>query len=505
MVVCLLGGVRSAFAQQIPGGLDTTFNPGLGGSNAGIVSLALQPDGKILVGGNFTSVNGVARTSLARLNTDGSLDTTFNPAIYNSGTGVAGLINSVALRTDGKMMVCGTYTTVNGTARSGPVRLNADGTLDTNYDATKNVYNVNGVPVVVAPQADGKVVVGGSFGIQRTNADGSVDTGFEPSSGNGSYNTSSADGLGSTVYDIAVQTDGKILFAGHFNNFAGAARPGLARVNADGTLDAGFVPAYKLDVYGTIHVVTVQPDGRVMYAGDDYIQGEDYPGILGRLNADGSLDPSFHAGFQTDSVINAVAVQGDGKILIGGRFGNKVARLNADGSADATFTGATAASGTTENFVTAIALQPNANILLGGSFTMVDGTARNAIARLSGDHFPFLDGEVELKGAVYYLAFSNGDYFGYYSYLADPHYIYHLDLGYEYVFDANDGKSGVYLYDFESGGFFYTSPSFPFPYLYDFKLNSTLYYFPDPHDAGRYNTNGTRYFYEFATGQIISK
>ncbi len=117
----------------------------------------------------------------------------------------------------------------------------------------------------------------------------------------------------------------------------------------------------------------------------------------------------------------------------------------------------------------------------------------------------FFNGEAVLGGGAYYLAFASGNPFGYYSYLSDPHYIYHFDLGYEYVFDANDGKSGVYLYDFKSGGFFYTSPAFPFPYMYDFSLNSVVYYYPDPNNAGHYNTNGTRFFYVFNTGKIISK
>ena len=117
----------------------------------------------------------------------------------------------------------------------------------------------------------------------------------------------------------------------------------------------------------------------------------------------------------------------------------------------------------------------------------------------------FFDGEVALSDGVDYLAFPGGNFFGYYSFLANPAYLYHFDLGYEYVIDAADGKSGVYLYDFASSDFFYTSPSFPFPYLYDFNLGSVLYYYPDPNNAGRYNTNGVRYFYEFNTGTIITK
>ena len=114
-------------------------------------------------------------------------------------------------------------------------------------------------------------------------------------------------------------------------------------------------------------------------------------------------------------------------------------------------------------------------------------------------------GEIALGGGAYFLQFPNGNYFGYYSYLSDPKYIYHFDLGYEYIFDAADGQGGVYFYDFKSNGFFYTSPLFSFPYLYDFSLNSVVYYYPDPNRPGRYNTNGVRYFYVTSTGQTVSK
>ena len=132
------------------------------------------------------------------------------------------------------------------------------------------------------------------------------------------------------------------------------------------------------------------------------------------------------------------------------------------------------------------------------------------ITTATGDTHPaFFTGEAPLANGVYYLTFfysgNANNFFGYYAYLNDPHYIYHFDLGEEYVFDAADRMSGVYLYDFASNTFFYTSPSFPFPYLFDFTLNSVLYYYPNPNNPGHYNTNGVRYFYDFATGQFISK
>ncbi len=128
----------------------------------------------------------------------------------------------------------------------------------------------------------------------------------------------------------------------------------------------------------------------------------------------------------------------------------------------------------------------------------------NAQAALNGiGHPAFFNGEVALSNGVYYLAFANGNVFGYYTYAFFP-YLYHFDLGFEYFFDANDSARGAYLYDFASNTFFYTSPSFPFPYLYDFKLNAFLYYFPDTNNPGRYTQN-PRFFYNFATGQIIMK
>jgi hypothetical protein len=122
-------------------------------------------------------------------------------------------------------------------------------------------------------------------------------------------------------------------------------------------------------------------------------------------------------------------------------------------------------------------------------------------------HPAFFTGEIALSNGWYYLQFANGTPFGYYSYLIfmnDPDFIYHIDMGFEHFFDANDNNSGIYFYDFTSNSFFYTSPSFPFPFLYDFSLNTVLYYFPDPNHPGRYTSN-PRYFYNFATRQVITK
>ena len=117
-------------------------------------------------------------------------------------------------------------------------------------------------------------------------------------------------------------------------------------------------------------------------------------------------------------------------------------------------------------------------------------------------HPAFFAGETALGGGWYYLQFANGTPFGYYSYLADQNFIYHIDLGFEYLFDANDANHGIFFYDFASSSFFYTSP-IAFPYLYDFSLNAWLYYLPDVNNPGRY-THNPRWFFNFATGQWIT-
>jgi hypothetical protein len=117
-------------------------------------------------------------------------------------------------------------------------------------------------------------------------------------------------------------------------------------------------------------------------------------------------------------------------------------------------------------------------------------------------HPAFFTGEISVGDGVYYLQLPNGNLFGYYNYQFFP-ILYHYDLGFEYFLDPNDGKSGAYFYDFASGHWFYTSPSFPFPYLYDFTLQAILYYFPNTNNPGHYTTN-PRSFYNFATGRIIT-
>jgi uncharacterized delta-60 repeat protein len=184
--------------------------------------LAVQADGKILVGGNFMSLDGQARSYIGRLNADGTLDATFNP-------GASGTVNSLAVQADGKILVGGFFTMLGGQTRNRIARLNIDGTLDASFNPGAS-GTVGCMVYSLAVQADGKILVGGEFTtlggqtrnrIGRLNADGTLDASFNP-------------GASSAIYSLAVQTDGKVLVGGTFTNLGGQARSCIARVNNNG-------------------------------------------------------------------------------------------------------------------------------------------------------------------------------------------------------------------------------------------------------------------------------
>jgi len=215
------------------GTLDTQFNPGVAGDPfATVFAIAVQSDGRIVVGGSFNSINGAARTNLARLNAGGILDTNFNPGAIVGGQ-LSSAVYAVAVDGLGKVLVGGDFTSVNGSAHTNLARLNTNGTLDTSFNpAAGTDYAVNSIVV----QTDGKVLLGGFFTqvngrgrncIARLNADGTLDTGFDPGSG--------ADAV---IYSVALQADGKVLIGGGFTSFNGTPRGGIARLQNTITVPA---------------------------------------------------------------------------------------------------------------------------------------------------------------------------------------------------------------------------------------------------------------------------
>jgi uncharacterized delta-60 repeat protein len=311
VVVAVFAGGSGFAAPPVqasgPGSLDTSFDPGTG-ANSEVLSVAIQPDGKSIIVGDFTTYSGLGRNRVARLNTDAGLDATFNP-----GTGANDDVRSVAVQPDGKILIGGSFSTFNGTFRSGVARLNANGTLDATFDPGTGTFDAVSS---VAVQPDGKILIGGSFTsfngtarnrVARLNADGSLDTSFNPGTG------------ANDVVEVVVPlSGGKVLIGGWFSSFDNIPYRRIVRVNADGSPDVGFNSG--TGVSGIVYSVAVQPDGRILIGGFIVDVNSTVRNGIARLNANGSLDTIFNPGSGANESVRSVAVRPDGKIFIGGQF-----------------------------------------------------------------------------------------------------------------------------------------------------------------------------------------
>ncbi len=356
------------------GSVDTAFNPGAG-ANDFVNVVALLPDGKFMIGGDFTQVNGLFRDRLARLNPDGTLDPNFA-----LGQGVNDSVRAIAIQLDGRAILAGFFTSVNGENRNRVARLNYDGSVDGTFNPGGGADN----PVqAVVLQPDGRILVAGDFStyngynrsrLARLNADGSLDHGFDIGTG--------ADLV---VNAVAVQPDGRIVVVGDFAHFNGAALPGIARLNPDGSLDGSFNPGTGFN--DSVRLVGVQEDGRILVGGFFTEFNGMVRNRVARLMPDGSLDDSFDVGAGANGSVYSMAVQSDGKILVGGSFStfnnlnrSGIVRLNPDGSVDTGINFGTGANGS----VLDIAVRPDYKILIGGGFTLFDGLEREYFAQLHG-------------------------------------------------------------------------------------------------------------------------
>jgi uncharacterized delta-60 repeat protein len=351
--------------------------------------VAVQPDGKILLGGLFTSFNGVASPYFVRLNTDGTVDTQFTT---NLGTGFTGGITAMLVQPDGKIVVGGRFQNFNGTGRRLLVRLLADGSYDSSF-----------VPVVAGPSyafvahialdpRNNDIVIEGA-GLQnqsgtfqsmlRLTSTGSQDPQFLAGSGQGCYLT---DYGGND--QLAIDTQGRIVQGGCFERFNGrqtVVNSSLVRLLPTGAPDPQFPTGPTL--LGSINHVLLEPNGRVVVAGNfKKAVGTDGASIV-RLESNAQPDTTFQAQLLAAGQINKLLTQPDGKILLAGRFtdinglpASNVARLNANGSRDATFVN----SGP-DYTVESIALQPDGRILVGGNFKAVAANTAPLVARLQAN------------------------------------------------------------------------------------------------------------------------
>lgn len=341
--------------------------------NSSVRKTLVQPDGKVLVGGAFTQVAGQNRLRVARLNADGSLDPSFaNPQ-------VGGQVWAMALQPDGKILIGGDFKQVAGQNRTYVARLNADGSLDTTFNAVTDgtVYDLALLP-------DGKVVVGGAFKAFKFGQFTNPRLKVARLNANGTIDLTFGDpGIDLVVFDVTAQPDGSVLVSGHFGQVGGQTIYNVARLTSAGKLDAGFKPATPPDAI--VYELALQPDGKVLMGGDFAFVNGTARNRIARVNANGTLDPTFPDA-NPNGGIDSVTLQDDGKILIGGTFSlvgatprSHVARLNADASLDTSFApqpNGTSVSGTT--------VQADGNILISGSFTEVEGQPRSGLARVFG-------------------------------------------------------------------------------------------------------------------------
>jgi len=337
------------------------------------VSVSAQADGKIIIVGSFAQVGSVTRHGVARLNADGSVDTTF------SDPGVNSEVKTLAVQPDGKVLIGGGFTTVAGQQRLSMARLNADGTLD----ATFGDPGFNSNVWAIAVQPDGRILVAGDF----TQVGAHAQSYFVRLDANGSFDSTFADPqlCCNVAHSLALQADGRILVGGFFSQAGGTTHFYFVRYSSDGTLDPNFPNTTEFIQPGPI---VVAPDGSI-FIGDG---GSD---VVRKLDINGTPVAGFNSAL-ADATIDTLALQPNGKILIGGIFQNAggqprhaLARLNSDGSLDPTFgdmqfsLNASDANG----YVYGIAEQADGQIVAVGNFSLANGLARQYMARvITGDY-----------------------------------------------------------------------------------------------------------------------
>lgn len=374
------GGITASFASLTNIVLDTSLNSGAGFSGGGnlIYTILPQPNGNFIVGGNITAYSGSTFNYLNRLNVSGSIDTTFN-----LGTGFNDQVRAAVTQSDGKILVGGFFTFYNGLIFFKILRLNTDGTRDTSFNTgivnnSTNGFNGDVYSVIVQP--DNKIITSGGFSaysgsnvvgrIARLNVSGTLDTTLSSSFNN-------------TVFQTALQSDGKIIAVGTFTSCLGSTVNRVVRLNTNGSIDTTFNMGTGFD--NVTDTVTIQPDGKIIVGGRFSFYSGSAVNRLVRINTDGTRDTTFNIGTGFSGNVWSLALQADGKILVGGssNFYNgtpitRLVRLNTSGSIDTTFN-----TGTGFNSdVFPVVIQSDGKVLVGGAFTNYNGTTANRIVRL---------------------------------------------------------------------------------------------------------------------------
>lgn len=325
------GMAQSKVARLTPNGtLDATFNSGTGPNGQVRSAVFSSRDRGLYIGGDFTTVAGTSRVALARLAVgktgfaDGALDPDFAPVFAASSAGASAYIQAIVLQDDGKLLIGGFFSTVNGQPRENLARLLPDGTLDEEFDAP-----VNGAVQAIALQVDGKIYVGGSFGqvhgaernrLARLHRNGVLDTGFDVGSG-------PTGGFDGTVNALATTLDQEVIVGGQFSRYRDRTfYNNVAKLQSDGRVSPKF--NYTPGLNGAVRRVILRPGGQILLAGHFTQVGNSALGLASttagrivQLEADGSLDPNFNPGAvgANGTVLDAVAMA-SGNILAAGAF-----------------------------------------------------------------------------------------------------------------------------------------------------------------------------------------
>ncbi len=368
----ILGGEHYFARVNSNSSFDYTFDygSGLNSSTGWPVENIIQPDGKIIVGGNFSLYGLHDEIGLIRLNSDGTKDTTFNIGFLDNA-----LTKKILLQPDGKIILLGEFHSILGNgANYNFIRLNADGSQDMTFATSGASYS----DFDMVLQADGKILVCGGFQVRRLNSNGTVDSTFNTGSGFNYY-----------VKSVAVQPDGKIIVVGDFSVFNGEQHLRIVRLLPNGSIDTTFNTGEGFN--GTARTIKFQTDGKILVGGSFGSYNLISAWGVVRINTDGSHDSTFNTGFSINDV-NSLAIQTDGKIIAGGyksyfvnSYLTNLIRFNSDGSVDTTFDIGTGFDmGDTNSFITKINLQADGKILISGDFTSYKSVGSSNLIRLNG-------------------------------------------------------------------------------------------------------------------------
>jgi len=405
------GCIAQSKAQTVS--IDPTFSvsSASSGGNVGleraVTKVIIQPDGKIIAGGIFRNFVGAPNTSLearriVRLNANGSRDASFNTGQgFSTGNNV---VNAMVLYPDGKIIIGGNLDSYDNLTGLGHIaRANSDGSRDVNFNnrpAGSAFRSFNNPVYALLLQPDGKVVVGGGFDtynqsnvnpnarrIARLNPDGIQDLTFNNGGSGFNVGVLSGAGVQFAVFALALQSDGKIIAGGDFTTYNGVAARKIIRLNSNGSVDASFNVGMGFSDTNQLYAIALQNDGKVLVGGNFTSFNGVTSNYILRLNTDGSRDASFNIGTGFNSYVNDILIQPDGKIIVAGNFtsfnnatANYLIRLNSDGTRDNTFTTGNIGF---DGEVFSIALQPDNKIVAGGAFVRYNGTVVNHLTRLN--------------------------------------------------------------------------------------------------------------------------